>query len=161
MNEREIAALIAATERRVNYSRPDLRDDVRQEGWVSALQALSTYEPSLGYSRRSWIILHARRDMVRYLEREANHGGLDDISELLDQDDIDELIDYDAQLQVEARVDVFNMLSAMPEPERRMVIAHIFDDLSYSEIAERNSLNKQAVYRIVTTGMRILKEKFS
>lgn len=141
-----------------------LRDDLIQEGRIAVLQGLGSYKPEHpeAAAESTWCLKYAYRDMVRFAARQRLHqNNHDDLELLLDVDGVDELIDYDHQHEIEMRVDVFNMLEGLPEPERRMVIAHIFDDLSYAEIAERNSLNKQAVYRVVTIGMGILREKFS
>lgn len=142
---------------------PNMQDDLIQIGRMAVLQGLNSYDPTAGkMSKYSWCCQYVVRDVCRAIERESkHHEDHMDIDELLDLDDVDELTDYDHQNEIQLRIDVFNMLSALPEPERRMVIAHIFDDLSYTEIAYANSLNKQAVYRIVTAGIGILREKFS
>ena len=150
--------------KRLNTSYPSLTQDLIQIGRLAVLQALATYDPlnDGGVAQVTWVYQYVFRDVVRALEDEHKHqNDHDDINDMLDDESVEELIDYDHQDRIQLQVDVFNMLSAMPEPERRMVVAHLFDDLSYTEIAYANSLNKQAVYRIVTQGMQILREKFS
>ena len=160
-SEDYIDRLTYATEKRVNHSRPDLGEDLRQVGWESAIRAMSTYEYGRGARLSTWLIMHMRRDMVRYLEAEHKHAGWEDLHEYLDTDDVDELIDYEAQLRLESQTDIHAMLEHLPALEQDACILHFCDDLSYREIGEHMSLNKQAVYRLVTGAVRFLRRKFS
>lgn len=157
-------ALVHRIARKLNTTNASLHDDLVQVGRMAVLQGRESYDPAHpdAPSEHSWVSWYIYRDILRYLRREVQQvGEHQDIDDLLDLDDVDELMDYDAPEKLEELYDAFHMLEGMPEPEQVAVALHVFEDLSYAEIGERMSLNKQAVYRLVTQGMRLLQEKFS
>lgn len=146
-------ALVVLTEKQVNTAHPELSEDLRQIGFESGMRALRTFDPTGGTRRRNWIITHLRRDMVRYMEYEAKHAGHIDIDELKDRDDVDELIDYEYQHIIQDKIFLDQLAESMSEEEATALQLSIFEDMTYEQIAERMSLNKQAVYRILTAAV--------
>lgn len=52
------------------------RDDLEQEGWLAALEALPNYDASRGTSRLTWATNNALRGMQHHLRREARLRGI-------------------------------------------------------------------------------------
>ncbi len=125
------------------------------------MQALSSFNPEVSEydNEKSWVRQYVVRDVLRAIEEEDEKTNKhQDISELLDIDDIDELIDYALPERMSNQVDFHKALKKLPEPEQSICIMHFMDDMSYTDIAYAKSLNKQAVYRIVTKGINLIKE---
>lgn len=155
-----LTALSILTERQVNFKRPDLREDLIQTGLESGIRSLSTYRTRRGYTKKSWIIMHMRRDMIRFIENEAQYQGMIDIDTLSDCEDVEQLLDTESEAQVQNEADAESLLSMLPKDEAQAVFLHYYEDLSYSLIAERMSLSKQAVYRLIRDGERSLRLKY-
>ena len=155
---KQINGWIAATERQINHSRPDLRDDLYQRGWETALKADMTHDSTLGYSYKSWMIQALRRDMKRLLRAERKHGvNHEDIEPLLYQDGISELLDEDTEPRIEAQVDIFALVDKLPERDANVVKLHYIDDLSEHEIGERLGVSRSMVRKIKNRAVQKLK----
>lgn len=55
---------------------PVERDDLEQEGWLAALEALERYDASRGTTRLTWAEKNALRGMQHYLRDEARLRGI-------------------------------------------------------------------------------------
>lgn len=127
-----------------------LRDDLIQEGWATALMAERSYNPTGGSTKQSWIISQVKRDMVRYLRKEQMHGAEhDDIDELLEDESVEQLIDFEAEQRLSEQYMLHDLVSKLPERERNVAEMYYFDDMSLSEIGQVLGITKQSVHEIV------------
>lgn len=157
---RQVEAWIRLTERQINHRRKDLRDDLVQVGWEAALKADQTHDEDLGYSYKSWIIQHLRRDMMRYLKQEMKHMTQhEDIDELKDLDGIEELLDFDEQERMTHKVDVTELVGILPEREAIVVELYYFRDLSETEIGERLGVSRSMIQKIHKRALEKMSEQ--
>jgi RNA polymerase sigma factor (sigma-70 family) len=154
----ELEGTVLWVERKLKHSRPDLRDDLLQEGRKAALESLSTHRPEGKCSRRTWAVKYIRRDMLRLLEKEQE--SFVDINELLDKDGVEELLDMSTHEYLEASSDVEHMLIWLTDPERLVVINHVFKDESFEKIGERLSFSKQHVNRLWHSAVAKIQQEF-
>lgn len=161
-DEKFLRAMASLTNKAVNHNRPDLREDVEQEAFISGAHALTTWKRDKGYSKKSWVLQHMRRDVVRFLESENLHVGdqFVEISGIIDSDHYEELIDLRAGLRIQNQSDLHKVLDSLPDEQKDIAVMYFFEDISYKDIAERKSLTKQAVYRIVNDALTLLRDRF-
>lgn len=146
-----INSWIILTAREVNHGRQDLRDDLIQEGWVSALVAYDSYEEEKGYSLKSWIIQALRRDMVRFLENERKHSMSSQdihIEDILDEDGWDELTDYEVEQKIQSQADIWNLVAKLPEREAIVIEMFYLSDNSEQEIADMLGISRSMIQKI-------------
>ncbi len=135
------------------------RDDLVQEGWITALSAVKSHKKDGGSSLQSWVISQVKRDMVRYLRKEQEAGvNHDEIENYMYEDDIDELIDYDAGLRLESETMLHDLLEKLPERERNVIEMHYFDDMSFSQIGALLGVTKQSACDIFYSGVAKLQQ---
>jgi len=155
----ELEGTIQWVERSLEHNRPDLKDDLLQVGRLSAIRALSTYDPDRGSSMNTWAARYVRRDMLRYLKKEI--GIFVDIDELIDEDGVDELLDSSIERMMEASAEVERLVSKLTEWEQLVVIEHLFNDKSFQDIAEENNYSKQYVAQTWQKAIKYMRNLFS
>jgi len=146
-----IQSWIVLTSREVNHNRPDLHDDLVQEGWAIAMTAYESYEEDRGYALKSWIIQALRRDLVRFLENERKHSmSFQDIriEDILDEDGYDELTDYEAEGRVQAQVDLWHLVDKLDEREAIVVEMYYLSDCSEQEIGDMLGVSRSMIQKI-------------
>lgn len=150
-HEEQLGNWIGRTVEQVLQHRDDagqLREELNQEGWIIALTALKTFEDGRGASLQSWIITHLKRDLVRWIEHNCTTVPQIDFEELLDEDGIDELMDYDEGERVQVQVDMYNLVSKLPERDAIVVEQFYLNDLSEQEIADILGISRSMVQKI-------------
>lgn len=131
------------------HDRARFYEDLVQLGWVSGLQAALSYVEGKGSTLQSWVITSAKRDMVRYLNSEMESGANhEDITNLLDEDDVDELLDYDLQSLLERKADLSNLVDKLPRRESNVVKLYYYHDMSESEIGTHYGISRSMVRKI-------------
>lgn len=145
-----------------NKTTVQLREDLIQEGWITALSAIESHKEGEGSSLQSWVISQVKRDMVRFLRKEQVHGANhEDIDNYMYEDDIDEMIDYEGALRLESQTMLHDLLGKLPERERIVVEMHYFDDMSYAEIGARLGMTKQSVCDIFQKSVAKIQRDFA
>lgn len=136
------------------------REDLEQAGWVSALVAYESWQPDGGTPLQTWIISGLRRDMGRLVEKEKQHQmGNVDIDDLMYEDGIDELTDFEEELRIERLAEVSNLVDILSEREANVVRLYYFEDLSEQEIGDLLSVSRSMVQKIHRRALEKLRER--
>lgn len=127
----------------------DWQDDLIQEGWMIALSAYPSFEPEKG-SLQTWIVMHLRRDLVRWLENERAHrDGHENIQDFVEVDFVpDELVDDSIEQLIQDRLDLSNLVDKLSEREGIVVKMIYFEDMSEREVGEELGISRSMVQKI-------------
>jgi RNA polymerase sigma factor (sigma-70 family) len=144
----EIQAWIEYAEQSLWYSRDDIREDLLQEGWLSALQARETWKPE-GYSLKNWIIMHCQRDMVRYLRRNDVYIKIpDNIDILIEETDQTDLMDTDFEQRALSEQQVQHLAANCSEREFNVLFRYYVEGMSEREIAVTENVSRSMIQKI-------------
>ncbi len=158
-NEQQIEGWIDDVVGFICHQTPDARDhyeDLKQEGWVSALSAQQSYREGQGSTLKSWIITQLKRDLYRYIERErdALSGRVDydwrEVSwdDMVEANQLHELVDEEAPQRLEDTYDIYLLAHILSERELTVIECYYFQDLSEQEIADRQGVSRSMIQKI-------------
>lgn len=127
-------------------------DDVLQNTWLKAIEALPTFEDR-GFSLRTWLFAIARNECKQYWRKLGRDVSFDPL--LHDKEKI-----YSEQ---EDKIFVDQILTKLSEGERELIRLRYITDLSLNDIAKLLQINPIAVrvrmHRAMTNAKLIIQNK--
>jgi len=111
----------------------DPTEDIVQEAYVKAYQALSSFKP--GYDFYPWLATIARNLAYNQLTREDRKESLDEIKEKGFDVPSADLGPLEKIIQGEGQRRFYAALQALPSPYRSVFVLRHFEDMDYSQIA--------------------------
>lgn len=104
-------------------------EDLTSETFFKALKNFKSFDSSRSFS--SWIYKIAQNTVIDYYRTSKRTENIDDIWDLKDEDDFLKRIDDKTEIKR-----VKKHLSLLPSLQRDIIIMRIWQNMSYSEIAE-------------------------
>ena len=111
----------------------DQTEDIVQEAFVKAWQAIDTFKP--GYAFYPWLSRIARNLALNQIRREEKKESLDKKAETGFDPESAELGPLDQLLDSESQTRFYKALKALPEQYRVVFVMRHFEDMDYSDIA--------------------------
>ncbi len=111
----------------------DQTEDIVQEAFVKAWQAIDTFKP--GYAFYPWLSRIARNLALNQIKREEKKESLDKKAETGFDPESAELGPLDQLLDSESQERFYQALRALPEQYRVVFVMRHFEDMDYSDIA--------------------------
>lgn len=111
----------------------DQAEDVVQEAFVKAWQALESFDPTRPFY--PWLSVIARNLAFNLMRREEKKESLDNLTEKGFDAVTDEPGPLEALLEEENEKRFYKALLSMPEKYREVFVLRHFEDLNYAEIA--------------------------
>lgn len=161
-HEKLITGWIYETARRLHTGNEYVveRDDLVQQGWVTALVAYESWEESGGTKLQTWIVSQLRRDMARYVEREKSvRQGHVDIDDFVEVDGVDELIDYDEQVRLEQLTEVSRLAEVLDDRELEVIRLYYFEDLSEQEIGDIQGVSRSMIQKVHQRALKKMRDR--
>jgi RNA polymerase sigma-70 factor (ECF subfamily) len=123
-------------------------DDLFQETWIEAIDAIEQYEPERG-EPRSWLFGIARRRVALYWRRRLGRTAA--VAGERAEDVADEgLLPGDALQELEQVEAVQAALLVLSEDRRRVLTEKYIEGLSVDEIAKRNDKSTKAIESLLS-----------
>ena len=130
---------------------PGLADDLAQDTWVAALRR----PPAAAGSPRSWLTLVMRNQLSNKRRGEARRSKRE--AEVA-REEIDEQQGERLE-RLELQQLVVNVVLALPEPQRAVLMMHFYDGLSPSEIARRRGVPAATMRSQLKRGLSAVRER--
>lgn len=126
-----------------------LAEDLHQEVWRAAMDAIESFDPRKG-SVRSWILGIARNTVaLHYRRQQTKPAPLTDDAALPDQE---ALLPEDVAGEVELAHAVRGSLLCLPPDQQRVVQEKYLEGRSVEEIAQRMHKTKRAIEGLLARG---------
>ena len=110
----------------------DTAEDIVQEAFVKAYQALDRFQPQ--YAFYPWLSTIARNLAYNHIAREEKKQSLDDLGEKGFDPQTVELGPMEKLLDDESQVRFYQALAAMPAKFRAVFVLRTFEDMDYAAI---------------------------
>jgi len=141
----------------------DLTEEIVQEGWIRAYQALQRYSPEKirSLKLRAWLFKVVQNEMHTQLGKKNRQGSIsvEDLGETLVDDSA---LSPDEIVELRSRVVMAKEVVAQLSPMARTILTlYLFQELSYQEIAERQRLSIGNVRTHVFRGLQELRRRLA
>jgi RNA polymerase sigma-70 factor (ECF subfamily) len=146
-----------------SYARVALRDadeaeDVAQQVFANAFQALARYEVRAGVPFRSWLFGIARNAVIDAVRARQRFAVLDPVSLDVIRDRTDDT-EVAAKLSWLSDGDLFVFVERLPESQRQAIVLRYLLDMSTAAIASAMNKTPKAVQRLQERGLETLEDR--
>ncbi|MFP4514662.1 MAG: RNA polymerase sigma factor [Parcubacteria group bacterium] len=137
------------------YRAPEksVAEDICSQTFIKALKAINSYNKDKG-SFSAWLYKIAKNNLVDYYRSNKNDLNVDDIWYLEDDTDIEGATDKSIKLGK-----VKDCLKDLKKEQREVIILRVWDELSYSEIAEILDKSEASCKMIFSRSLEKLKQE--
>ncbi len=124
-------------------------DDLFQETWLAALDAIEQYDPNRG-DLRAWLFGIARRRVALYWRRRLAKQSVVESADLTEAASSGAILPDEAIVQIEEAAAVQAALLVLPEDRRRVLTEKYVEGLSVERIATRTGKSPKAVESLLS-----------
>lgn len=137
------------------YRVPDkvVAEDVCSQTFIKALKAINTYSENKG-SFSAWLYRIAKNSLVDYYRGHKRDLNVDDLWYLKDDTDIENTADKEIKLDK-----VRDCLKHLRKEQKEIIILRVWDELSYSEIAEIVEKSEASCKMIFSRSLERIKQE--
>jgi RNA polymerase sigma-70 factor (ECF subfamily) len=130
-------------------------EDLTSQTFCKAMDNISNYDESKG-NFSTWLYQIARNTVIDYFRTHKNETNIDDVWGISSKENIENDVDTRQQLEK-----VLNYLQGIKEEQREIIIMRLWDQLSYSEIAQITGKSLGNCKMIFSRVMVKLREDFA
>lgn len=131
----------------------DVAEDISSQSFIKALKAINTYNEDKG-TFSAWLYRIAKNNLVDYYRSNKNDLNVDELWYLEDDTDIESFADKKIKLDK-----VKDCLKHLKKEQREIIILRVWDELSYSEIAEIVEKSEASCKMIFSRSLEKLKHE--
>ncbi|HKK54148.1 MAG TPA: RNA polymerase sigma factor [Patescibacteria group bacterium] len=137
------------------YRVPDkaVAEDVCSQTFIKALKAINSYSENKG-TFSAWLYRIAKNNLIDYYRAYKNDLNVDDLWYLEDDTDIESTADKKVKLDK-----IKNCLNHLKKEQKEIIILRVWDELTYSEIAEIVDKSETSCKMIFSRSLEKIKQE--
>ena len=142
--------------------------DAEQQCWVFVLEALESYNPDAGQAFTTWAYQNVGWRLPVWIDGELKHEGTDrhlpdweetSYDDLIEQNQVDDFIDFDAEQDMQDKAEVFELAQALSEREQGVLDLLYYQGLNHREAGDVLGVSRAMVRKIEARALKKMRAR--
>lgn len=137
-------------------SAKEVAEDLTAQVFMQALEHLARFQYQAGARFSSWLYTIARNQVIDYYRKQRSTANLEDIEPIVFAETASSTVDQNLQQQ-----QVHTLLTRLPKVDQEILILRLWQEKSYSEIAQIMEINAVAVRARYSRALKKFKQLYT